>query len=58
MLMTLALTLSLGWSLAHACPLVNHYRSLGYSDEQIEQYARSHDIPEWIIKIARSRCTK
>ena len=52
------MTIVLGWSLAHACPLVNHYRGLGYTDEQIEQYAREHDIPAWIIKIAKTRCTK
>lgn len=49
-------TLYLGWSLATACPLVNHYRGQGYTDEQIEQGARARGVPEWIITIARRRC--
>lgn len=54
MLLTIALT----WSLAHACPIVNHYRAQGYSDEQIEQGARDRGVPEWIIRLAKSHCAK
>ena len=50
------LTIMLSWSLAHACPIVNHYRSQGLSDAQIEQLAREHHVPEWVIKLAKVRC--
>lgn len=49
-------TIYLAWSLAHACPLVNHYRAKGYSDAQIEAGARARGVPEWIITIAKRRC--
>ncbi len=52
------LTIVLGWSLANCCPVVNHYRAQGYTDEQIEQLARAHDVPEWIIRVAKARCGK
>lgn len=52
------ITVVLSWSLAHACPLVNHLRGEGYTDEQIEQGARERHVPEWIIRIAKARCIK
>lgn len=50
------ITLMLAWSLANCCPVVNHYRSLGYSDAQIEQGARQRGVPEWLISLAKHRC--
>lgn len=46
----------LAWSLATCCPVVNHYRSLGFSDKQIEDGARAKGVPEWIIALAKQRC--
>lgn len=50
------LTITLAWSLASACPIVNSYRAQGYTDQQIEAGARERHVPEWIIRIAKARC--
>lgn len=50
------LTIALLWSLTNCCPIVKHYRDLGYSDAQIEEGARAKGVPEWLIKIAKARC--
>ena len=51
------LTITLAWSLATCCPVVNHYRAQGYTDEQIETGARAQGVPEWLIALAKRRCT-
>lgn len=50
--------LFLAWTLLGMCDVVNHYRAQGYSDSQIEQGARQRDVPEWLIKLAKSRCKR
>lgn len=50
------LAVLLAWSLTNCCPVVNHYRALGYSDLQIEQGARAQGVPEWLIALAKRRC--
>lgn len=52
------LAIVLTWSLLEACPIVNRYRAQGYTDQQIEEGARSRGAPEWVIKIAKRRCSK
>jgi hypothetical protein len=46
----------LSWSTANCCPAVNAYRAAGYSDPQIEQIAREHAVPEWLIAYAKKYC--
>lgn len=48
----------LAWSLATTCPLINTYRQQGYSDAQIESYAREHHVPEWMISLAKRHCSR
>lgn len=52
------LTLAVTWTLATTCPVVNHYREQGYTDAQIEAYAREHNVPEWLIALAKRHCKK
>jgi hypothetical protein len=56
-MMTFA-TIYLAWSLANCCPLVEHYRAQGLSDAAIEQLAREHHVPRWIIAWAKRNCAK
>lgn len=50
------LAVYMSWSLANCCPVVNHYRAQGLSDIQIEQKAREHRVPEWVIRWAKKNC--
>lgn len=50
------LAIYLSWSLANCCPVVAHYRAQGLSDAAIEQLARDHKVPEWVIRWARKHC--
>lgn len=52
----MVMTIYLAWSLANCCPLVEHYRSQGLNDAQIEQLAREHRVPEWVIRHAKRHC--
>lgn len=51
-------TIYLAWSLANCCPLVGHYRAQGYSDAQIEAFAKEHGVPTWVIAYAKRHCKK
>lgn len=49
-------TIALAWSLSQCCPMINHYRAQGYTDQQIEEGARARHVPEWLIALAKARC--
>lgn len=46
----------LTWTVSNCCPVLQSLRASGYSDTQIEQLARAHSVPEWIIKYAKKNC--
>lgn len=50
------LTIYLSWSIANCCPVVNSLRAQGLSDQQIEEKAREHRVPEWVIRWAKRHC--
>jgi hypothetical protein len=52
MLATIALTITL----ANCCPLIKEHKSLGFSDQQIEEKARANGVPEWVIAWAKRHC--
>lgn len=52
------LVITLAFNLSTACPMVQHYRDQGMSDEQIEVGARARHVPEWVIRLAKKRCAK
>jgi len=39
-----------------SCLPVTTARAKGYSDQQIEQWARAHDVPEKVILWAKRHC--
>lgn len=47
---------ALALTLANACPAVEKGRAMGLTDAQIEQAARDHNVPAWMIVWAQRHC--
>lgn len=48
------LVIALAWALS--CSPVTEARAHGATDQQIEDYAREHHVPEWVIGWAKKHC--